>query len=191
MKKKALLILSLLVVAALAVVGVSTALGSKPSDVSSPQVTPDTNFVKYHVVGTSMDPTINDGDWLLVDTKVTNFPVGSIIILRYPKDESVLYCRRVIATEGDRVVMKYYSNVKVTTVYSNTYPEGVSFPRGAAPNGNAYGEYDATVSPGSVYVVGDNTAPGGSFDSDEWGLLPDSNIVGLVTRRVSPDPRSF
>lgn len=191
MKKNVLLVIGAIAATSLVVAGIAYAWSSKPSDVTAPTPTPDASIVKYHVIGSSMDPTINDGDWLLVDTKIGSIVPGEIIILRYPKDESTIYCRRVVAVAGDKVVMKYYSNVKITTVFSASDPNGVVFPQNALPNGNAYGEYDATVSAGNVYVVGDNTAPGGSFDSDEWGLLPLDDIVGLVTKRVSPDPRSF
>jgi signal peptidase I len=191
MKKYVPLLLICVSLAGLAVLGVGSALGSKPSDVSIPVSTPDASLVRYHVVGTSMSPTINDGDWLLADTKVRSFQPGIIIILRYPKDQSTLYCRRIIAVAGDKVVMKYYSNVKITTVYDSSHPGGTVFPQGIIPNGNAYGEYDSTVTPGNVYVVGDDTAPGGSFDSDEWGLLPVGDIVGVVIRRTSPAPHVF
>jgi signal peptidase I len=178
-------------VIALLTVGVVNAWGSKPSDVSGPASTPNSNLVRYHVVGDSMAPTIVDGDWLLARINTKSPSVGQIVIMKYPKDITKVYCRRVIAVPGDRVVMKYYSNVKITTVYSSAHPNGAVFPVAATPQGNAFGEYDASVASGMVYVVGDNTAPGGSFDSDEWGLLPDTNVVGVVIERTSPSPRAF
>jgi hypothetical protein len=87
--------------------------------------------------------------------------------------------------------MRYYSNVKTTTVYSLIHPNVIAFLSGLAPNGNDYGEYDTTVSLGTVYVVGDNTPPGVSYDSDEWGLVPTSDIVGLVVKRITPSARNF
>lgn len=138
-----------------------------------------------------MAPTIKDGDWLLARKDFKRLAPGLIVIMKYPKDESKVYCRRIIAVAGDRVVMKYYSNVKVTTVYNRANPNGTVFPGNANPKGNAFGEYDANVTSGNVYVVGDNTAPGGSYDSDEWGLLPISDIVGVVERRTSPEPTNF
>lgn len=191
MKLKMWLIIGgVLVLGALMLAGMQ-ALASKPSDVGKPVPTPDSHTVRYHVVGTSMDPTIKDGDWLLARTDFRTIHRGDLVIMRYPKDETKIYCRRVVAVGGDRVVMKYYSNAKITTVFSSEHPEGVVFPRDAVGSGNDYGEYDATVGNGQLYVVGDNTAPGGSYDSDEWGLLPVGNVAGLVTKRLDPNPKSF
>ncbi len=177
--------------AALLLVGAVNALGSGASDVSGPLSTPKNDLVEYHVVGDSMAPTIKDGDWLLARKDFKNLSPALIVIMRYPKDQSKVYCRRIVAVAGDRVVMKYYSNVKVTTVYDVAHPGGVVFPVNPSPQGNAFGEYDTTVTPGELYVVGDDTAPGGSFDSDEWGLLPVSDVVGVVEKRTSPNPRNF
>lgn len=192
MKKRILIwAAALAMVGALVVAGGVYALRGSQSDVSKPQPTPDSNLVRYHVVGTSMDPTIKDGDWLLAKTDFKDIKRGDLVIMRYPKDETKVYCRRVIAVGGDKVTMKYYSNVKITTVFTPGSPKGVDFPAGVIPSGNEYGEYDATVEPGTYYVVGDNTVPGGSYDSDEWGLLPRSDITGVVIERTSPKPRKF
>jgi signal peptidase I len=191
MSKKLILGISAGVVGlALVAIGFSATAGHA-SDVAAPVSTPDTNTVRYHVVGTSMDPTIQDGDWLLARESKLAVGRGDIIILRYPKDETKVYCRRVIGTQGDKVVTKYYSNVKLTTVFSSAHPGGVAFPSGVTPLGQAYGEYEATVGAGQYYVVGDNAVPGGSFDSDEWGLLPAGDVAGKVISRANPSPRVF
>jgi signal peptidase I len=191
MRIKTLIWAAGILVVMLVVAGGVYAWRGRPSDVSRPQPTPDSNLVRYHVVGTSMDPTIKDGDWLLARTDVKTVQRGNLVVMRYPKDETKVYCRRVIAVGGDKVVMKYYSNVKLTTVFTPDNPQGSVFPAGVTPVGNPYGEYDATVDMGSYYVVGDNTVPGGSYDSDEWGLLPQADVAGVVTERTSPDPRKF
>lgn len=190
MKKKVLLI-SAAVMAVALIAGAAFTLNAESSDVSKPIPSPDSGLVKYHVVGTSMEPTIKDGDWLLARTAVKEVKRGDILIMRYPKDESKVYCRRVVAVAGDRVVMRYYSNVKITTVYTPDKPEGIIFPQDAKTNSNAYGEYESTVDKDTLYVVGDNTVPGGSYDSDEWGLLPIANVAGVVTERLEPEPRKF
>lgn len=191
MKKILIWAAGLVMLGLLVVAGGVYALRGGQSDVSRPQPTPDSHMVRYHVVGSSMDPTIKDGDWLLAKTDFKNLNRGDLVIMRYPKDESKVYCRRVIAVRGDKVVMKYYSNVKLTTVFTPGNPAGTVFPSGVTPTGNQYGEYDTTVDQGSYYVVGDNTVPGGSYDSDEWGLLPQADVAGIVIERTSPSPRKF
>ncbi len=191
MKRKYVFISSIAVGTFLLFAGGVYAWRAQSSDVSKPVPTPDTNTVRYHVLGTSMGPTINDGDWLLARTEVKTMKRGDIVIMRYPKDDTKIYCRRIVAVAGDKVVMKYFSNVKLTTVYSQEHPDGVVFPRNVAPSGNAYGEYDADVAAGELYVVGDNAVPGGSFDSDEWGMLPIGDVTGVVVKRISPNPQAF
>lgn len=190
MKKLILYVVGLFLITAMTV-GIVYAWTAKPSDVGNPVPSPtNADIVKYHVIGTSMSPTINDGDWLLVNTADHTIEPGDIVIMRLPKDPTTVYCRRVVAVGGDKVQMKYYSNVKMTTII-DTDQSQTTFPQGVTPAGNAYGEYDTTVDPGNFYVVGDNTQPGASYDSDEWGELPQSDIVGVVESRVSPNPTKF
>jgi signal peptidase I len=167
------------------------AFAAHASDVAAPVITPDSNIARYHVVGTSMSPTIEDGDWLNVRESPAAVNRGDVIILRYPKDETKVYCRRVIGTQGDKAITKYYSNVKLTTIYSEANPNGVVFPSDTVPIGQPYGEFQTQIGVGEYYVVGDNVVPGGSYDSDEWGLLPVADIVGKVLSRSQPSPRLF
>ena len=136
-----------------------------------------------------MAPTLLSGDSILVAKDPAAITRGQLVVFREPGDSSKLFCRRVVALAGDRVVMKYYSNVKITTVYTRNLPQGVAFPAGIVPNGNAYGEYTTSVAPGTFYVVGDNSVPGASYDSDEWGLLPRANVVGVVLSQTAPSSK--
>jgi signal peptidase I len=53
----------------------------------------------------SMRPTIEPGDWLLVDPTVRRWPRrGSIVVIREP-DSDVLAIKRVAAGPGDRVIL--------------------------------------------------------------------------------------
>jgi len=178
-------------VAGATVWGTMHAWNASASDVGQPEVTPQTGFIKYHVTGDSMSSTIRDGDWLLAKANPGHVARGDVIILRYPKDTTKVYCRRVLAMAGDHVVTKYFSNVKLTTIYNAEHPEGLSFPQGVMPHGNAYGQYETTVGANMLYVVGDNSTPGSSYDSDQWGLLPMADVTGLVQQRLSPSPRNF
>jgi type IV secretory pathway protease TraF len=42
------------------------------------------------------------------------------------------------------------------------------------------------VQEGTVFVMGDNRAPNGSYDSREWGDLPTSYIIGNAVLRLLP-----
>jgi signal peptidase I len=191
MKKNVLFILSVIIASSMIIAGVGYAWNAKSSDVADPTPIAGTSLLDYRVVGDSMEPTIASGDLIEVNTRATEYVPGEIVILRYPKDPSILYCRRIAGVSGDKVIMQYFSNVKLTTVYSASHPAGVVYPKLSNPSGDVNGEYKTTVLPGTAYVVGDNAMPGDSYDSDQWGLLPLNDIVGVVTRRLSPDPQNF
>src|SRR3989344_9158806 len=60
----------------------------------------------YVVEGSSMDPTFKDGDYLIVDQLSKRFgdpERESVVIIRYPKDPSKFFIKRLIAFPGERV----------------------------------------------------------------------------------------
>lgn len=155
----------------------------------------------YVVVGTSMTPTLQNNNRLIVDkTPVTWHKVfggeyvpkrGNIIIFKapikitengVPADQLI---KRVIGLPGDHVVVK---NGKIT-IYNNQHPKGfnpdnASYGKDLAPTA---GNVDLTVPEGFIFVCGDNRVPGGSFDSrTELGPIPIKNIVGHLTARYMP-----
>lgn len=155
----------------------------------------------YIVVGTSMTPTLQDGNRLIVNkVPVTwhkifggNFTPnrGDVIIFNttmnieengMPVEQLI---KRVIGLPGDRVVVK---NNKIT-VYNKEHPSGFnpddkSYGKNLAPTS---GDVDITIPDGFVFVCGDNRVPGGSFDSrSELGPIPLQNIVGKLAIRYMP-----
>ena len=155
----------------------------------------------YVVVGTSMTPTLQDGNRLIVDKiPVTWHKIfggsyqperGNIIIFNapikitengLPADQLI---KRVIGLPGDHVVVK---DGKIT-IYNTANPQGFN------PDDKPYGKnlaatagnVDLTVPDGYIFVCGDNRVPGGSFDSrTELGPIPIKNIVGKLSVRYMP-----
>jgi signal peptidase I len=191
MHKKYLLVAAALVGITGIIAGTVYAWNSQSSDVGRPISTAIPGEIRYKIIGDSMAPTLLNGDSILVTKNAAEIARGQLVVLRDPGDQSKLFCRRVVAVAGDRVVMKYYSNVKITTVYSRMQPEGVAFPADIVPNGDAYGEYTTNVAPDTFYVVGDNSVPGASYDSDEWGLLPRADVVGVVLSQTSSSSKTI
>jgi signal peptidase I len=63
----------------------------------------------FLVKGSSMDPTLQDGERLLVTKfvyKIRPPKMGDIIVLKYPKDPSKKFIKRVIGLPGDRVYVQ-------------------------------------------------------------------------------------
>ncbi len=148
----------------------------------------------FKVEGTSMEPTLHDNEFLLVDKAVywsvnpaaaqrffPNAKVeegtgrvylfhgpqrGDIIVFRYPHDPSRDFIKRVIGLPGDVV------EVRNEHVYVNgralVEPYILAAPR--------YTMAPVRVPPGQYFVLGDNRND--SSDSHVWGTVPWYDIVG-------------
>jgi signal peptidase I len=155
-------------------------------------------FQAYHVLGSSMVPTLHETDYLII-SKVDNslnmiqrafgqnstyIPArGQIIVFHYPKNPTQVFVKRVIGLPGDRVVIK---NGQVT-VFNKANPNGFSPDTKYESKDTATSiDTDEVVQDGNVFVLGDNRTPGGSYDSREWGELPSSYIVGNAVLRLLP-----
>lgn len=155
-------------------------------------------FSAYHVVGSSMVPTLQDSDYLIISKLERTSSVvqgkkyipdrNEIIVFHYPKQPTLDFVKRVIGLPGDRVVIK---DGKVT-IYNSASPNGFNPDSTHDIEGNytlaGLGEdsLDVVVPEGNVFVLGDNRTPNGSSDSREWGLLPSEKIVGNVVLRLYP-----
>ncbi len=156
-------------------------------------------FQAYHVLGTSMQPTLHNADYLIVskvgytealiarDVFHRNDPYlaarGEIIVFHYPKDPTKIFVKRVIGLPGDHIVIKNGT----VTVYNKEHPDGYNPDAGFEPAGTqTLIDTDEVVQPDNLFVMGDNRTPGGSFDSREWGELPSSYIIGNAVLRLLP-----
>ena len=98
----------------------------------------------YVVDGPSMQPTLQDGERLVVNKFIYHWrnPLrGEVVIFRYPRDHSRDFIKRVIATGGDTIEIKDghvfvndalvnedYISEKTRTEYpKQTVPEGTLF----------------------------------------------------------------
>jgi len=155
-------------------------------------------FQAYHVVGTSMVPTLHETDYLII-SKVGNTasliqrtfgsntqyipPRGQVIVFHFPKNPTQIFVKRVIGEPGDRVVVKG-GNV---TVYNKDNPDGFNPDTKYEKSDTVTLEdTDEIVQPGNIFVLGDNRTPNGSYDSREWGQLPSSYIIGNAVLRLLP-----
>lgn len=151
-------------------------------------------FQAYHVDGSSMAPTLATSDYMIV-SKVENTIAKltgkqyiprrhQVVVFSYPKDPSLVFIKRVTALPGERVVVKNGT----ITIYNTEHPEGFSPDDDSFERAATYteGEVDEVVPEGSIFVVGDNRLPSGSFDSREWGMLPSKDIIGNSVIRLLP-----
>lgn len=155
-------------------------------------------FQAFYVSGTSMVPTFNDGDYLVIskiDVTLNNIKRmvgvtgsidakrGDVIVFRYPASPQTFFVKRVIGLPGERVVVQ---DGKVT-VYNKEHPDGLTLGEEyIAPGIVTQGSVDTVVEKDKFFVMGDNRTPGGSYDSRDWGLLPQYDIIGRAELRLLP-----
>jgi signal peptidase I len=147
----------------------------------------------FRVEGSSMEPGLHDGQYLLVN-KAVYFKInvntlakylpfvknsssperflfrgpkrGDVVVFRYPRDPSRDFIKRVMAVPGDTV------EIRGGEVFVN----GKQIDESYIANPASYDLPLETVPNGSYFVLGDNR--NNSFDSHVWGFVPEENIIG-------------
>lgn len=144
----------------------------------------------FRVVGSSMEPTFETGDYLLVDEVSYKFHQperGDIIIFKFegtaanpvPENEGTYFIKRVIGLPGETVVLRD----GVVTIKNSANPNGFTIdePYVTFPRDN---DETRTLKDGEYYVMGDNRDK--SYDSRAWGPLPERDIIGRALVRLYP-----
>ena len=145
------------------------------------------------VEGMSMDPTLADGQYLIVNKAIYTrldpkkfqavfdffgidrtdsfFPLhaprrGEVIVFEFPRDRSRDFVKRVIGVPGDTV------EIRRGTVFVN----GEELDEPYVRNKGRSNERLQRVPEDSYYVLGDNRRA--SSDSRDWGMVPAENVTG-------------
>lgn len=133
-------------------------------------------FALSVVNGTSMEPTLEDGDRLFINrfAYLFNEPqVGDVITFEDPAQDGRYLVKRVVGVSGDRIEIRsgvlYRNGKAVPEPYIDTKIEDGNF----GP---------VTVKPGTVFVLGDNRHKHASRDSryESVGLVPIDRVDGKV-----------
>ncbi|MFA6947977.1 MAG: signal peptidase I [Eubacteriales bacterium] len=145
-------------------------------------------FIARHspVVGSSMYPTLTNGDILIVSDIGYTPEYGDIIVLQTPKlgyKEPLV--KRVIATGGQTLDIDFDSwtvtvdGTELDQSYVN-YEEGTSMLR------SGY-SFPMTIPDGYIFVMGDNRNHSmDSRDSANVGIIDERFVLGKVIFRVFP-----
>ncbi len=126
----------------------------------------------YQVDGTSMLPTLQNSQFVLVDKLTYDFSTpqrGDVIVFEFPLDHNQNFIKRIIGIPGDHIVIDAAGNVSVngdtlTEPYINDFENAASGPK------------NVTLGPNQYFVMGDNR--GGSYDSRDWGPVKRNEIIG-------------
>lgn len=122
---------------------------------------------RYRIDGSSMNPTMENGQYLLINNfsyYLTEPSRGDIIVFKHPNSDLNLI-KRVIGLPGDHVIIQDRHVTVNGVLLSEPYIQ-------ADPTYTG----DWTVPTGEFFVLGDNR--NSSSDSHSWGFLPEGNIIG-------------
>jgi signal peptidase I len=136
----------------------------------------------FVVHGESMDPTFDQGQYLIVDE--ISYHLGSpkrgdVAILRYPQNPGTFFIKRVVGLPGETIKIEGRN----VTIYNDEFPEGFLLDE-------PYIEYQSNnrlekkIPEGNYFVMGDNRAK--SSDSRVWGTVPEKYMVGRALIRLLP-----
>ncbi|NTW71712.1 MAG: signal peptidase I [Eubacteriaceae bacterium] len=129
------------------------------------------------VEGSSMNPTLENGDRLVVTKYQYYFSepeYSDIIILKYTN--SIEFVKRVVAEGGDTI------EIKDMVIYVNGKPVAEDY-----TDGSVYPDFKKTVVPkGSYFVLGDNRDNSRDSRFADVGFISKEDIVGKVMFRLYP-----
>jgi len=150
-------------------------------------------FMMVHVQGSSMQNTLQEGDWLYVNRFLYNPDSASNrgdIVIFTPTDEqdpdNKVYIKRVIAVAGDLI----YIDTATSTVFVNgeavdePFIKEANFSLGLRNLGDFSREEPLEVPEGYIFTMGDNR--NGSSDSRNIGLVSVEQVMGRALFRVFP-----
>ncbi|KGX92635.1 signal peptidase [Pontibacillus halophilus JSM 076056 = DSM 19796] len=145
-------------------------------------------FASYVVDGKSMEPTLYDGNLLMVNKVIYDWnDVNHLDVVVFHYNEQEDYVKRVIGLPGDTI------EYREDTLYLNGQAVNEDYLDPFRPeNGEALTQDftltevtgEKTVPDGSMFVLGDNRAE--SLDSRYFGFVPIDSIVGKVDVRYWP-----
>ena len=133
------------------------------------------------VDGDSMNPTLQDRDWMVVSNLFYEPKYGDIVILT--KESFMLdpIVKRVIATEGQVVDIDFTTGV--VTIDGVVLDE----PYIAEPTKRNLGmEFPAVVPDDCIFVMGDNRNHSSDSRDPSLGMIHKQHIIGRLLFRVFP-----
>jgi signal peptidase I len=142
----------------------------------------------YRVPNSAMEPTIMQGDHVLMRTALEAHR-GDVIVFDYPLDPRVQFIKRIVGIGGDTVEVRakqlFVNGRAAVEPYAihddpQVYPNNHQLPE---PFRSRDWFGPATVPPTSYFVLGDNRDR--SSDSRYWGFVPRANLRGRILYRFS------
>ncbi|KKQ76116.1 MAG: Signal peptidase I [Parcubacteria group bacterium GW2011_GWC1_38_6] len=141
-------------------------------------------FQPFFVIGQSMVPNFNEGDYLIVDEISYRFvgpQRGDVIVFKYPENPTQRYIKRIIGLPGETLEIK---NGKIEIVPVSSAQITLDESAYLSYSVETAGDINIALGHNEYFVLGDNRPL--SSDSRKWGTLPRENIIGKVFLRAWP-----
>jgi signal peptidase I len=123
----------------------------------------------YRVIGSSMEPTLLEGQFLVINKLEYRFhgpDRGDIVVFRDPNNPGRNLIKRAIGLPGE--VVEIRSGTVVV--------DGRALEESYLPRLGTYSRPPSELGPQAYFVLGDNR--NNSSDSHNWGPVPASRLVG-------------
>ncbi len=136
-----------------------------------------TTVVGCTIEGTSMEPSFEDGQYILVNKVVYRFHEpqrGDVIVFHSSTDQDIIFIKRIIAVPGDTV------EIKGETVYVNN--SAIYEPYIMA--GPLYTMPQQEIPVNEYFVLGDNRNI--SYDSHNGWAIKRQDIIGKAWLSILP-----
>ncbi len=136
----------------------------------------------FIVSGSSMFPTFQDGNYLIVDQLSYRFEDpdrGDVIVFRYPKDTKKFFIKRIIGLPNETLEIKG----SVINIKNNDRLDGFDLNEPYVKN-LSYNNMSVTLGPNEYFMMGDNRSA--SSDSRSWGTVKRNLIIGKTLVRLLP-----
>jgi len=133
-------------------------------------------FIPYQIPSSSMAPTLQTGDYIVVSTIAYMFDepqINDVIVFKYPEDRSIAYIKRIVALPEQTLSIVAGKVIVDGKAIDQSYVD---------PDKNVRSsEHDigpVAVPKGMLFVLGDYRD--NSRDSRYWGFVPRSDVIGKV-----------
>lgn len=147
-------------------------------------------FQPFYVKGASMEPAFYDNEYLIIneiDYRLREPKRGDVVVLKYPKDPSQFFIKRIIGLPGETIE---FHDGKVI-IANAEHPDGAELDESAYldPSVHTSGGAPVTLADGQYFVMGDNRPSSLDSRSSILGPVTRSSLIGHAWFRVWPVTR--
>ncbi len=138
-------------------------------------------FRAVGVDGSSMVPTLHDGDWLAISGINFEPRRGDIVVVTQPNDIHEPLIKRIIAVGGETIDIDFVTHeVKING-------ETIDEPYIAQPTGRSFDvKFPLLIPEGFVFVMGDNRNNSKDSRASGVGVIDKRYILGKTRFRIFP-----